>query len=249
MKLITWNVDGRTLRLRDQIAALLRQEPDIVCLQEVRPSTRPIWEEALSRTGMAGVVDSPGRSARGLFNLTATAWSSRALPPIELPQPERLLSVVTDSPHGPIEIHNLHVPPVRDREGTRAETLTRVHDALATKARCHRILCGDLNTARAEHRDPDLDSLGELARAENLLLRGLAPWDLRDVFRGLHGYERGAVTRSGPGFHRVTGHRLDHILASGGLGAIHCEYQDGWRQEGLSDHSAMEAIFAPVSVA
>jgi exonuclease III len=41
MKLISWNVAGRTAILPAQAAALARQEPDLVALQEVRASTLP----------------------------------------------------------------------------------------------------------------------------------------------------------------------------------------------------------------
>jgi hypothetical protein len=39
--------------------------------------------------------------------------------------------------------------------------------------------------------------------------------------------------------------RLDHILASSELRPGDCEYIHGWRELGLSDHSAMEALFEP----
>ena len=39
LKLLSWNVAGRTKLLGDQIAAVARREPDLVCLQEIRPST------------------------------------------------------------------------------------------------------------------------------------------------------------------------------------------------------------------
>ena len=43
MKLISWNVAGRTAILPAHAAALARQEPDLVALQEVRASTLPRW--------------------------------------------------------------------------------------------------------------------------------------------------------------------------------------------------------------
>ncbi len=44
---------------------------------------------------------------------------------------------------------------------------------------------------------------------------------------------------------RKAAHRLDHILASNGLGLVACDYVHEWRQAGLSDHSAIEAWFEP----
>lgn len=218
----------------------------MVCLQEIRGTTVARWREALAGSGLDSITDSSGRSDRKLFNLTATRWPAEAMDPVDLPQPERLLSTAIESDRGPIEVHNLHIPPLRDAEGTRVAMLTGVHDALAGEIRRHRVLCGDLNTARVEFEVPDEEAMGPVARAERLLLRGLEEWDLHDVFRGLHGYGRGAVSRTGPGHHRQRGFRLDHILASRGMNPVFCEYQDGWRREGFSDHSAMEAIFDPI---
>jgi endonuclease/exonuclease/phosphatase family metal-dependent hydrolase len=44
---------------------------------------------------------------------------------------------------------------------------------------------------------------------------------------------------------RRAAHRLDHVLASSGLGLVACDYVHEWRQAGLSDHSAVEAWFEP----
>jgi hypothetical protein len=35
------------------------------------------------------------------------------------------------------------------------------------------------------------------------------------------------------------------VLASASLGAIWCDYQSDWREQGLSDHSAIETLFEP----
>ena len=47
---------------------------------------------------------------------------------------------------------------------------------------------------------------------------------------------------------RKAAHRLDHVLASASLGAVTCDYIHGWREAGLSDHSAIEAAFRPAQV-
>ena len=63
-------------------------------------------------------------------------------------------------------------------------------------------------------------------------------FDRRDVSWVLHTRAR-----------RKAGHRLDHVLASQSLRAGHCDYLHGWREAGLSDHSAIEAIFEPEPLA
>ena len=118
----------------------------------------------------------------------------------------------------------------------------------------HRVLCGDLNTPRYESEEGETETFAsnhpfDEARwdaAERSLLVGLGEWDLPDVFRALNGFGRRDVSWV---FHtrrrRKAAHRLDHVMASAGLGATYCEYIHEWREAGLSDHSAMETIFKP----
>ena len=255
LTLLSWNVAGRRGVLGDQIAAVARREPDLVCLQEVRPSTAPAWREGLAGAGLAHALDSAAfLGRRRLFNLTASRWELTELPPIGAPQPERVLSAVGESPHGQVELHNAHVPPARSNGLTKVETCEALWERLSRPSERHRVLCGDLNTPRHESEEGEVETFASdhpdhAARwdaAERALLVGLADWDLRDVFRALNGYDRRDVswvfnTRS----RRKAAHRLDHVLASASLGAVACDYVHGWREAGLSDHSAIEAVFEP----
>lgn len=257
LRLLTWNVAGRTKLLADQIAAVERREADIVCLQEIRPSTVALWRLGLERMGLVNAVDSStflGR--RRLFNLTASRWELTELPPLGAPQPERVVSVVSESPVGQVEVHNAHIPPAPSNGLIKVETCEALHERLSRPSveGRHRILCGDLNTPRFESEHGEVETFASNhpeheARwdaAERSLLTGLAEWDLHDAFRALNGYDRRDVswvfhTRS----RRKAAHRLDHVLASSSLGAVLCDYVHEWREAGLSDHSAMEATFRP----
>jgi len=234
---------------------VLRREADVVCLQEVRASTVGEWREALASDGLAGFLDSSRfANRRRLFNLTASRWPLGELPAVGAPQPERVLSAVIDSPFGPIDIHNAHVPPAPSNGLVKVETCEALYERLARPSDRHRILCGDLNTPRRELADGTVETFASNhpeheARwdaAERGLLTGLAPWGLDDVFRELNGYDRGDVswvmhTRA----RRKAAHRLDHVLASPSLRPRACDYIHGWREIGLSDHSAIEASFDP----
>ena len=102
VKLLSWNVAGRVGVLAAQTEAVARQEPDIVALQEVRPSTAPVWRDALAAAGLGHAIDSSAfANGRRIFNLVASRWELIELPPIGAPQPERVLSAVIDSPAGP----------------------------------------------------------------------------------------------------------------------------------------------------
>jgi exonuclease III len=254
VKLISWNVAGRAGELPAQAAALARQEPDIVCLQEVRATSLPRWERALGDLGLAEIEDSSDFiGSRRFFNLTASRWPQRQLAPIGAPQPERVLSVAIDAPSGELELHNVHVPPAQSAGLVKVETCEAIHHALARPSDRDRVLCGDFNSPRLETAagevvtfapdDPGL--IERWDRAERSILTGLAPWGLTDAFRALHGYERQDASWV---FHtrarRKSAHRLDHVLASESLNPVWCDYHHGWREAGLSDHSAIEAVFA-----
>jgi len=255
LELLSWNVAGRTKLLPQQIAAVRRREADIVCLQEIRASTVGTWAEALAADGLTEALDSSTfASGRRLFNLTVSRWQLDELAPIGAPQPERVLSTLIDSPSGLIELHNAHIPPAPSNGLVKAETCEALFAQLARPSERHRILCGDLNTPRRETVHGEVETFasnhpGDEERwdaAERGLLLGLADWGMRDVFRELNGYDRDDVswvmhTRA----RRKAAHRLDHVIASPGLGAVRCDYEHGWREAGLSDHSAIEARFEP----
>lgn len=255
MKLISWNVAGRSRVLADQAAALARQEPDIVCLQEVRATSLPRWRAALESMGLDRVADSSEFiGGRRFFCVTASRWEPIELPAIPAPHPERVLSLVVDTSHGDLELHNAHVPPAQGAGLLKVETCEAIFDRLARPCDRHRILCGDFNSPRLETTEGELitfaghhpDHLERWDAAERSLLEGLAEWDLVDCFRDLNGYDRQDASWV---FHtrarRKAGHRLDHVLASASLRPRLCDYHHGWREAGLSDHSAIEAVFAP----
>jgi exodeoxyribonuclease III len=255
VKLISWNVAGRTQLHAEQVAALVRQEPDLVCLQEIRPSTREPWAAALRACGLEHALDSARfRNHRRLYNLTASRWPLSELPAVGAPFPERVLSIASETPHGRLELHNVHVPPAQSRGFVKVETCEAIYVALARESAGHRVLCGDFNTPREETPQGEVitfaanhpEWLQRWDAAERSIVSGLGAWDLADAFRGLNGYERQDVswvfhTR----FRRKAGFRLDHVLASASLRAVYCDYQHGWREQGLSDHSAIETIFEP----
>ena len=89
------------------------------------------------------------RHDRTNFNLVASRWPIRALPPTQVPYPERVLSVEIDTPWGvTIELHNVHIPDGSTYELEKIETFEGVFKRLACPSDAFRprILCGDFNT-------------------------------------------------------------------------------------------------------
>ena len=79
--------------------------------------------------------------------------------------------------------------------------------------------------------------------AERNILSGLQVFGLRDAFRSLPGYEVDACSWVMRQKDHIRRRRFDHIFASDRLTTISCEYVTAWREDGLSDHAAIEAVF------
>jgi exonuclease III len=255
MTLLSWNVAGRVRRQPEQAELIAQLAPDLVCLQEVTPTTARAWTDALRTAGFehlalarpAAVVD---RQDRPLSVLTAARREPLAELPIDgdLPWPERALATETDGLH----LVNLHSPISPKPNLVKVRTHETLHAHLAA-GQGPRALCGDLNTPRREHPDGRVWTFartrhGKLRpergerwdQAELALIKGLEPFGFRDAFRAVHGYERKELSwqwqRWGGGY------RLDHLIVSREVDVPRIEYLHAWRQEAdLSDHSPLVA--------
>jgi exonuclease III len=263
VRLISWNVNGRYGPvLPRQLAAIRERGADVVALQEIRAKSLRAWREGLKHAGLVHVLDSSdllavssqsGREYRRIyFNLVASRWPLRRLPGLQLEFPERYLAASVGRPVGAFEIHAAHLPPGSTRGLVKVEMFEALHTRLATPAKRPRILCGDFNTPRAERDDGAVEFWGIRHRphterwdkAERSVVLGLSQHDLPDVFRALNGYtttDASWVARRGG---ESWGRRYDHIFASRRLAPTACRYLHSWREQRLSDHSAIEADFA-----
>ena len=96
---LSWNVAGRVRGASDQVAAVLAADWDLVCLQEITPTTADGWRAALEGAGlqvaMSAWPPSPEGSRR-LGVLVASRTSMEPLPALAgAPWPERHLAVRT----------------------------------------------------------------------------------------------------------------------------------------------------------
>jgi exonuclease III len=262
VRIVTWNVARRSSRLAEQAAALAAREPDVVALQEITSRTLPLWRAALEMIAMPHVqasLDCPDSSrAAGNRRRTGVLLGSRirladatALP---VPWPESAIAAVMPSAATrPVEIHCVHVPNAANG-WVKVQTLETIRGTLAGVPPRPRVLCGDLNTPRRELPNGDVvsfarDSRGRLRpergsewdEAELGVVPGLRDLGYRDAFRALHGYERREPSWT---WRRIAGHdggwRLDHLFASEELRPTSAIYHHAWREDGLSDHSALE---------
>jgi exonuclease III len=255
VRLITWNLNRRVSLLARQAAALATREPDVVALQEVTAGSWPLWRAALETIGLPHAACSldradPARqpiSRRRTGVVIAARTPLATAEPLAVPWPETTLAAEVDG----VTVHAAHVPNAANG-WIKPDTLAALRAGLAATSG-PRVLCGDLNTPRREHPDGSVISFARDSRerlreergerwdnAELGVVPGLADLGFADAFRTVHGYtskEPSWVWRHGGGW------RLDHVFVSG-LSVVAARYHHAWRDDGLSDHSALEADVA-----
>jgi exonuclease III len=262
LRVITWNVARRSARLAEQAATLASREPDVVALQEVTDATLPLWRAVLKRIGLphvrASMDSADSLRAPASRRRTSVLVGSRAAlrdPSVTLPVPwaETAVAAVADTAIGPVEIHCLHVPNAANG-WVKAHTLQAVRAGLQVAPSMSRVVCGDLNTPRRELESGEVVSFARESRgrlrpergpewdeAELGVVPGLRDFGYRDAYRILHGYGSREPSWT---WQRIAGHgsgwRLDHLFTSAELRPVRCLYHHAWRDEGLSDHSALE---------
>jgi exonuclease III len=261
LRLITWNVARRSSRIVEQASALAARQPDVVALQEVTRRTDPLWRRAFELLGLGHVrsgftdagagVTRPGAMWVMLASRVPLSDSSVTL---EVPRPESAVTASVASEAGTIEVCCVHVPNAANG-WVKPRTLGAIRSGLKAAPPAPRVLCGDLNTPRRELPDGETvsfarDSRGRLRpdrgeewdAAELGVVPGLRELGYADAFRTLHGY---AAREPSWTWKRIAGHgggwRLDHIFASPELRPVGCRYHHEWRENDLSDHSALEA--------
>jgi exonuclease III len=185
-----------------------------------------------------------------LSSRTSLAESSA----LAVPWPETAIAAQASSAAtGPVEVHCVHVPNAANG-WVKVRTLEAIREGLGAAGPGPRVLCGDLNIPRRELPDGEVisfarDSKGRLRpergsewdEAELGVVPGLQELGYVDAFRVLHGYERREPSWT---WRRIAGHgggwRLDHLFASAELRPTAATYHHTWRDDGLSDHSALE---------
>ena len=272
LRLITWNLNARRSSIPSQMAALARRSPDILALQEVsRGMVEPLQRE-LSEVGLSHAIDSfavaPSWEAKGprRYGLMIAARFPLAPSPTDVSVcwPERMLSVVVATPSGPLLLHTTHIPPGSSNGPTKIAMIEGVLNVIAAAAPTTQILCGDFNAPQVEMADGRIVTWGERVletgvvklrrrrfgypadrwdHAERGAMEGHHDSILIDAYRHLHGYGRQEFSWFLKRKELRIGRRFDHVFCSPDLKVLACEYLHHLREEGLSDHSALELDF------
>lgn len=108
MLIVNWNLAGRVKRLPEQATLLLALDADVICLQELAPSTLSNWNSRLEAAGY-DTLASPDSSVRSrpLRVLSAAREPLHELAVPDVPWPERVLAARLQDGS---EIVNVHSP-------------------------------------------------------------------------------------------------------------------------------------------
>lgn len=248
MKLITWNVNGVRARHNDVTALLQREQPDVLCLQELKAAPEQLPESLCS----LGDYWCYWHGQKGGYSGVALLFAKRRFP--EAPQythPEfdHETRVVTAKMAG-LEFASIYVPNGGKDLSAKVRFLDAL-DAYAAAAQASEqalILCGDLNVA-LEPRDvhPSLrkpqevgQTADEQAQLARLISRGLV-----DLHRKFEPDNDRLFTWWAPWRNlrqKNVGWRIDYVLASQRVAerAVSCSVE---REFGGSDHAPVTAVF------
>jgi exodeoxyribonuclease III len=247
MKIATWNVNGIRAR-QAQLQELIDQEqPDVLCLQEIKASTDqlPVWVCDLEGywcywhggKGYSGVA----------LHVRRSTFPDR--PRFHHPEFDYEYRIVT-AQLPPFTIASIYVP----NGGKDFPAKMRFLEALASFAAESEtagrplVLCGDVNVARTDmdvhpkERKPNI--IGQRPD-ERALLERIVGYGLVDIHRMMEPHNADVFTWWAPWRNmrqRNIGWRLDLVLASQALAdkTVSCAVQ---REFGTSDHGPVIAVF------
>jgi exodeoxyribonuclease III len=247
VKVITWNVNGIRARA-EQLGTLLEDEqPDVVCLQEVKASSDKVpallvsadgywcyWHGAGGYSGVAVLVRHSFFTERPAFSHPSFDVENRI--------------VVADL--GPLKVASVYVPNGGKDYPAKLQFCEGLHAwAAETKGPGQSLLiCGDLNVAR-EERDvhPKERKPGQIGTRpeERQWLASMLDEDLTDVGRALDPDNNDLFTWWAPWRNlrqRNIGWRIDYVLASRDLAASAADARSR-REFGTSDHAPVVVTF------
>jgi exodeoxyribonuclease III len=249
MKVITWNVNGIRARAQEFADLLAAEQPDIVCLQEIKASpdkvpdlvrlSEPYWSCWHGSGGYSGVA----LLVRHSFFTEQPRWVHPSFD---------MENRIVVAELGPLRVASVYVP----NGGKDYEAKLRFAEALAgwvaetTGGGQSLLVCGDLNVAREERdvhpKERKPNQIGARPE-ERLWLASLLGHGLTDVGRALDPENNELFTWWAPWRslrQRNIGWRIDYVLASGSVGGG-ARQSRSLREFGTSDHAPVVVVFEP----
>jgi exodeoxyribonuclease-3 len=248
MKVATWNVNSVRTRLERVLRFLEREEPDVLCLQELKAQEEAFPFEALLQAGYRAAVHGQ-KTYNGVAILTRLKLGQieRGFGDhVEDSQARVIASFVND-----VRVLSVYVPNGSqvgsEKYNYKLDWMRRLRAYLDRSCDPSEplLLCGDFNVA-PEDRDaanPEDWKDSVLCREDvRAALDEIMDWGLVDTFRKHHP-EGGHYTwwdYRRLAFPRNDGLRIDHILASQGLAATIDRDERKGKQP--SDHAPLSIV-------
>lgn len=223
MKIVSYNVNGIKARLERLVEYLAEQQPDIVCLQELKSSDETVPVDAIEKAGYGALY-------HGQKGFNGVAVLARGQQPVERQrglagEPEDEHSRYLEAEVGDLIVASIYLPNGNPQPGPKFDYKLRWMDRLAARARVLLdverpvVLAGDYNVIP---NDDDVYSVPAMvsdalmqpesrARYRSLLAQG---WT--DSLRTR--YPRGGIWTfwdyQAGAWQRDNGFRIDHLLLS-----------------------------------
>ncbi len=243
MKIVTWNVNGIRARAGEVVQWVEREQPDVVCLQEIKAPREQVpaplsdlpgyWSFWHGHKGYSGVS----------LQLRKETFPGR--PRFSHPEFDHETRIVT-AQAGDFEVASIYVPNGGKDFQAKLRFLEALEQFAAQADRKRLVLCGDLNVAR-EERDvhPVLRNAEQVGQTphERALLEKIIARGLVDLLRKFSPDDDRLFTWWAPWRNlreRNIGWRIDYVLASEPLRATSCA---AFREFGTSDHGPVLAEF------
>jgi exodeoxyribonuclease-3 len=255
VKIATYNVNSIRARLERLLAWLAREQPDIVCLQEIKVTEDEFPRLEVEAAGWHTAIH--GQRTYNGVALLSRAPLDDVRPGLD-DQPDDPEARVLSGRLGDLRVVSTYAPNGQvvgsDKWTYKLDWLRRLRGYLERTASPDELLvvCGDLNVA-PEDRDVAFPPqwLGSVLthEAARAALRDVTAWGLTDVVRRHHPDGSGPYTwwdYRMLGFAKGNGMRIDHILATRPL-ADRCTaayvVRDERKGKQPSDHAPVVAVF------
>jgi exodeoxyribonuclease III len=247
MKIATWNVNGIRARQAELQEFIDKEQPDVLCLQEIKASTDqlPVWICELEGYWCYW-HGGKGYSGVGLHVRRSTFPERPAFHHPEFDYEHRIVTARLPL----FTIASIYVPNGGKDFGAKMRFLESLASFAAESAALGQslVLCGDLNVARTDmdvhpkERKPNV--IGQRADERELIERMIGH-GLVDIHRMMEPQNADLFTWWAPWRNmrqRNIGWRLDLVLASQAFASktVSCVVQ---REFGTSDHGPVVAVF------
>jgi exodeoxyribonuclease-3 len=247
LKVATWNVNGMRARRPQFLDWIAVEQPDIVCLQEIKASPEQLAEDVCQLEGYQCYWHCLGAYSGVSLQVRRGTFAgelSFAHPAFD--RERRVVTVCI----GELLVASVYVPNGGKNFDDKLLFLREMTEWVAeTRAAGKQvILCGDLNVTRTAmdvHPRERNEKLVGQRPVERQLFEALLGSGLIDLGRELHPDDEGLFTWWAPWREhrqRNIGWRIDYILATEGVAERTTSYEIR-REVGTSDHGPVVATF------